>query len=64
MSRISCRASFIARSRPSGSRFSSHAIASWIVRLSSRRRNVASTAAKLEAAIFWKMVITNPSARP
>ena len=61
---ISSRASTRARSRPSASRLSSQTMDSWIVSMSKRRRNVAPTAAKLDAAIFWKIVITKPSARP
>ena len=51
-------------SRPSMSSFWSCSIASWIVSISRRRRSVRRTAAKLDAAIFWKIVITKPSARP
>ena len=35
-----------------------------MVSIRRRLRSVAPTAAKLDAAIFWKIVITNPSARP
>jgi hypothetical protein len=39
-------------------------MASWSVSMRMRRRSVRRTAAKLDAAIFWKIVITKPSARP
>ena len=62
--RMSALASANAASRGSMSSRVSCISPSWTVRAIMRRRRVRCTAAKLEAAIFWKIVITNPSARP